>query len=83
MENAKNIYTELLLEKNENPKEFVYLNVMKSPVKRIEKKFRYQILMRLRPDDYSQTMQKIFALTNANKKQDVFVFVEQNPQNLS
>ena len=83
MENAKNIYAELLLEKNENPKEFVYLNVMKSPVKRIEKKFRYQILMRLRPDDYSQIMQKIFALTNANKKQDVFVFVEQNPQNLS
>ena len=83
MENAKNIYAELLLEKNENPKEFVYLNVMKSPIKRIEKKFRYQILMRLRPDDYSQTMQKIFALTNANKKQDVFVFVEQNPQNLS
>lgn len=62
---------------------FVFLGAMKSPVKKIEKKFRYQILMRLKPTQYDQIISQIFDICNAQKSKEVFVFVEQNPQNLS
>ena len=34
--------------KNQQPTEFIFLNRMHSPVKKIQKKHRYQVLMRLK-----------------------------------
>ncbi|MBR2909719.1 MAG: primosomal protein N' [Clostridia bacterium] len=63
--------------------EFIYLGVMKSPVGRIQDKFRYQILMRLKPQNADQIISKIYEQVNTVKNRDVSVFVEIDPASLS
>ena len=63
--------------------DFVYLGVMKSPIGKIQNKFRIQILMRIKPKNEDEIISKIFALADSTKKNNVSVFVELNPQNLS
>jgi len=62
---------------------FIYLQAMKSPIKRIKQKFRYQILMRLELKMYDEIIQDIFKIVKNNDKKNVSTFVEINPQNLS
>lgn len=69
--------------KDANPKSFIYLGVMKAPVGRIENKFRYQILMRLRNDSADQIIHEIYHETSENKNKNVSIFVEINPEVLS
>ncbi len=66
-----------------NEKDFVQVAGMKSPVKRIENKFRYQILMRLTRQREDATLQKIYEIVNAEDKKGAQVFVEINPQNMN
>ena len=59
---------------------FLFFNKMHAPIKRIQNKYRYQVLMRLKdtsilPDVYDICMQV--------KTKDVTVIVEENPSNLS
>ena len=68
---------------NEHSEDFVYLNAMKSPVKRIMKKHRYQILIRIKTDNEDEILQKIYNVINQVKQKDLSVFAELNPQNLS
>ena len=68
---------------SQNAEQFVYLGVMKSPIGRIQNKFRLQILMRLKPECEEQITNKLFELADIVKKPDVSIFVEINPQNLS
>lgn len=63
--------------------DFVYLGVMKSPIGKIQNKFRLQILMRIKPENEDLLISKIFELADAEKKSNVSIFVELNPQNLS
>ena len=63
--------------------DFVYLGVMKSPIGRIQNKYRIQILMRIKPQNEDEIISQIFALADSTKKSNVSVFVELNPQNLS
>lgn len=63
--------------------EFVSLKAMKSPVKRIENKYRYQIMMKLKREKEDEIIRKIYDAVNALKLRDVGIFVEQDPQNLS
>lgn len=63
--------------------DFVYIKAMKSPIKRMENKYRYQIMMKLKVDNADEIMRGIYEITNKNKLKGVSVFVEQNPQNLS
>ncbi len=59
---------------------FLFFNKMRSPVKRIQNKFRYQVLMRLTDD---ALLPEIYARALAGKTRDVLVYVEENPANLS
>ena len=68
---------------NQYEQDFVYLNAMKSPVKRIMKKHRYQILIRIKTDNENEILQKIYEVINNVKQKDLSVFAELNPQNLS
>ena len=52
---------------------------MRCPVKRIDKKYRFQILMRLSAAD-DEIMQRIYEICDKNEKK-VTVFAEVNPQN--
>ncbi len=63
--------------------EFVYLGVMKSPIGRIQNKFRLQILMRIKPESEDEITDKLFEFADEVKKSNVSIFVEINPQNLS
>ena len=62
------------------PGEFLFFNKMKAPVRRIQSKFRYQVLMRLRED---KLLDEIYSRALRYSSRDVLVYVEENPNNLS
>ncbi len=62
------------------PDEFIFLNKMHSPVKKIQGKFRYQVLMRLKS---KYLLEKIYDIAVNNSANDSLVYVEENPANLS
>lgn len=62
------------------PDEFIFLNKMHSPVKKIQGKFRYQVLMRLKS---KSLLEKIYDIAVNNSANDILVYVEENPANLS
>ena len=53
---------------------------MKAPIKKLQNKFRYQILMRVKTPAFKFTVQEVCA---GYKMRGVFVSVEVNPQNLT
>ena len=61
--------------------DFIYLDVMKSPLNRIKTKYRYQILMRFKLAHAEEIEKELFACVD--KKAKSSVFFEINPQNLS
>ena len=65
------------------PKSFCYLGAMRSPVGRIQNKFRFQVLVRVYKDAFSEITDKLFSLADEIKNPDVSIFVEIDPQNLS
>lgn len=65
------------------PDDFIYVKAMKSPVKRKENQYRYQILMKLKVDRADEIMKGIYRITNNNKLKGVSVFAEVNPKDLS
>lgn len=68
---------------NEFAGEFIYLGVMKSPVGRIQDKFRYQILMRIKRNKDLEIIKRLYQEVDLCKSKDVTVFVEINPTSLS
>lgn len=61
---------------------FAYLSAMRSPVKRIQNKFRMQILMRIE-NNFDEIIYKIYDIMDKNNLSKVRCFVEINPNNLS
>lgn len=53
---------------------------MKAPVKKIQDKFRYQVLMRITNE---RLLPQIYERSLREKTRDVLVYVEENPANLS
>jgi primosomal protein N' len=53
---------------------------MRAPIKRIQNKHRYQVLMRLAD---TSVLPKIYEICAAAKTRDVLITVEENPTNLS
>ena len=62
------------------PDEFIFLNKMHSPIKKIQGKMRYQVLMRLSTD---KLLEKIYDAAVKYSTDSVLVYVEENPVNLS
>ena len=60
--------------------EFLFFNKMHSPVRRIQSRFRYQVLMRLKGD---ALLPDIYERALAHRSRDVLVYVEEDPGNLS
>ncbi len=69
--------------KSQLPNAFLYLDKMRCPLRRAEKKYRFQILMRLKKEYVDEVISKIFFICNNRQRSDVSVFVERNPQNLT
>ena len=72
--NRKKIY-------DKNTDNFLFFNKMKSPVKKINNKYRYQALMRL-TGDYQKIKDEIYEKSLEKKTSKVLVYVEENPSNL-
>ena len=81
-------YTKLCYSKvkelmNNNLQDFVYLDAMKSPISKIKKKIRYQILMRIKEKNCDNIVEKIYEICDNIEQNKVSLFVEIEPQNLS
>lgn len=66
--------------KGAHPEEFLFLNRMHSPIKRIQGKHRYQVLMRLVSD---KLLPQIYDIAVKSTTGSVLCYVEENPANLS
>ena len=80
---AKVYYEEVKKLQNAFQKDFIYLGVMKSPIGRIQNKYRIQILIRIKPQNEDLLTQKLFEINEKNKQTGVSSFIEINPQSLS
>ena len=76
----KEIYFALLKLKEENEDEFIFFNKMHSPIKKIQGKWRYQVLMRLKGGALLPQIYDVAARFTTNS---VLAYVEENPANLS
>ena len=64
----------------QHPEEFLFFNRMHAPIKRIQGKYRYQVLMRLVS---KSLLERIYDAASAQTFRDALVWVEENPSNLS
>ena len=80
LEGLREVYFALEKIYTENPEKFLFFNKMRAPIKRIQNKHRYQVLMRL--SDVS-VLPQIYAVCAEARTRDVLVSVEENPTNLS
>ena len=78
-ETLKNVYNDVSIIYKTYQKSFVFFGCMKSPIKKIQKKFRYQILMRTAKREVYSILCKIAAKYDTGK---VSVYAEENPNNL-
>ena len=80
VEALKQVYFALEKIYTENTDKFLFFNKMRSPIKRIQNKHRYQVLMRLSD---TSVLPEIYAVCADARTRDVLVSVEENPANLS
>lgn len=81
VDTTRNIYKAIQQVEKDNGK-FVYLGASKSPVTKMNGLCRYQILMRVVPDEFERIIEKIYAITDENRSKKCNVFVEINPQSM-
>lgn len=76
----KKTYERLSALEESNPEAFLFFNRMRSPVGRIQNKYRYQVLMRLAENSVLPT---IYQICTEEKNRDVLVSVEENPASMA
>ena len=80
IETLREVYTVLEKLYAENPDKFLFFNKMRAPIKRIQNKFRYQVLMRLCEPSI---LPQIYDVCAVARTRDTLVSLEENPTNLS
>ena len=80
LETLKTVFFDLEKLYLANTEKFLFFNKMHAPIKKLQNKVRYQVLMRLSDASVLPTVYDICA---AAKNRDVLVSVEENPSNLS
>ena len=81
LETLKSIYVKTSKIYDNHRENFLFFNKMKSPVKRIKNKYRYQILMRLQ-GDVKTIKDEIYEAVRAENGDKVLCYVEEDPSNL-
>ncbi len=79
---TKAIYEELSALYNDNKEKFRFFGCMKAPLKKLQSKFRYQILMRILENE-SALIEKIFVISDKYKSRNIFISLEINSNNLT
>ena len=80
LETLKQVYFATEELKKSHPDEFIFMNRMHSPIKKIQGKYRYQVLMRLKTD---RLLNRIYDIAVKFTTADCLVYIEENPANLS
>lgn len=78
----KGIFDDITVLSRDNRGSFAYFAAMKSPVKRIQNKYRVQILMRI-VSCFDKIIGNVYNIVDKHTVSKVSVFVEINPNNLS
>ncbi|MCH5156277.1 MAG: primosomal protein N' [Clostridiales bacterium] len=76
-------YAEITNLKTKYSLDFYYLDKMRCPLKRAEKKYRFQILIKLSKNNLTEIIPQIYDICDGKKRSSVQISVERNPQNLS
>lgn len=66
-------YTEIEKLKEKYGDDIIYLDAMKSPIKRIQDKYRYQIMMRFKLDKADEIEEDVFNIVDKSSKTSVFL----------
>lgn len=74
-------YNEIEKLKDEFGDQIIYFDAMKSPIKRMQNKYRYQILLRTKLEKADEIENRVFDIVDKNSKNSVFI--EINPQNMT
>lgn len=82
IELTQRIFNEISKVKEIFSDRFIYCQAMKSPVNRMQNKYRYQVLIRIKKKNDQEIIDKIYEITNKYKEKNSWVFVEINPQSL-
>ena len=80
LEALRGVYFSLERLYTEHAEKFLFFNKMHAPIKRIQNKFRYQVLMRLSD---TSVLPLVYDVCAEARTRDVLVSVEENPTNLS
>ena len=80
LEALKDVYFALEKLYTDYPEKFLFFNKMRAPIKKIQNKYRYQVLMRLAD---TSVLPEIYAACEEARTRDVLVSVEENPANMS
>jgi len=76
-------YAEIEKIQNKYGDSFLFLQKMRCPLKRLQGKHRFQILMKLQVDTADAVLEDIYKIIDNVTEEKVSVFTEVNPQNLS
>lgn len=76
------IYKEIKIMRDENKVNFLFLGCMKAPLKKLQGKFRYQVLMRIIPHS-KELKDKIYGVVKRYNAKTVSAYMEVNPNNLT
>lgn len=82
METLKCVHEKLYELYLKNHDDFLFYNKMKSPIKRLKNKYRYQVLMRIK-EGKDSVLDEIYECALPFKTNKTLVYIEVNPSNLS
>ena len=80
LETLKTVFFALKAVYENNAEKFLFFDKMAAPVKRIENKYRYQVLMRITDGGI---LPEIYEICAESRTRETLVSVEENPANLS
>lgn len=80
VEALRDVYGRLREVYEANGEKFLFFNRMHAPVKRIQNKYRYQVLMRMTEDG---PLKEIYDAADEVKRKGVLCYVEEDPANLN
>ena len=75
-------YNNVLKIKEQNEDAFIYLNKTRSPLNKLQKKFRFQIVMRLKLETSDDIIRQLYEIDKQNKNKQVQTFIEVNATDL-
>ena len=80
LEAMREVYVGLEKISTEHAEKFLFFNKMRAPIKKIQNKHRYQVLMRLSD---TSILPAIYQVCAAARNKDALVSVEENPANMT